>query len=264
MILKYRILMEVSIFSYNVNGLRAAMRRGFVDWLTLASPDILCLQEIKVLPDELDVSVFEKLGYHHFWYPANKRGYSGVAVFSKPRPDFIKLGMDIPEYDFEGRLIRTDYGDVTLLTVYFPSGTSGDLRQSFKMKFLADFSNYVTNLSKERPNIIISGDVNIAHKECDINFPKKHVKMSGFLPEERAWMDQFLNLGFTDTFRVFNTHPGQYSWWTYRANAREKNLGWRMDYFLISNTLVSRLKSAKIHPEAIHSDHCPVSIIMEY
>lgn len=255
--------MEVSFYSFNVNGLRAAIKRGFTDWLLDEKPDILCLQEIKASPDQLDLSFLPDQGYHHYWFPAEKKGYSGVAVFSKLKPDFVKLGMNHPEYDFEGRLIRTDYGDITHLAVYFPSGTSGDMRQAFKMKFLKDFDEYISKLRIERPNIIISGDINIAHKDIDINYPKKHTKMSGFLPEERAWVDQFLAKGFIDSFRVFNHQPEQYSWWTYRANAREKNLGWRIDYHLITDTLKIRLKQASIHADIFQSDHCPVSLILD-
>jgi exodeoxyribonuclease-3 len=255
--------MEISVYSFNVNGLRAAIRHGFTDWLRETRPDILCLQEIKVSPDQIDGHFLTEMGYHQSWFPAVKKGYSGVAVFSKVKPDFVSLGMNYPEYDFEGRLIRSDFGAITHLAVYFPSGTSGDIRQTFKMKFLADFDRYVSELRKMRPNLIISGDVNIAHREIDINFPKKHTKMSGFLPEEREWIDQFLAKGFTDSFRVFNQAPEQYSWWTYRANAREKNLGWRIDYHFISDTLLPTLKIASIHAGVNQSDHCPVSIILD-
>lgn len=255
--------MEISIYSFNVNGLRAAIKRGFIDWLEKTNPDILCLQEIKATPDQIETEFLTDLGYHHLWFPAEKKGYSGVSVFSKMKADFSTLGMNHTAYDFEGRLIRTDFGDITHLAVYFPSGTSGDIRQSFKIKFLQDFTEYIDQLILIRPKIIISGDLNIAHKEIDINFPKKHTKTSGFLPEEREWFDQFLSKGFTDSFRVFNQQAEQYSWWTYRANAREKNLGWRIDYHLISNSLVPQLRNAQIHPEVIQSDHCPVSIILD-
>jgi exodeoxyribonuclease III len=255
--------MEVSFYSFNVNGLRAAIKKGFIDWLIETKPDVLCLQEIKVTPDQIDLDFLSKLGYDHFWFPAIKRGYSGVAVFSKIKPDFVSLGMNYHDYDSEGRILRTDFGNVTHLGVYFPSGTRGDTRQSFKMKFLDDFDQYISALKIIRPNIIISGDINIAHKEIDINFPKKHNKMSGFLPEERTWVDHFLAKGFTDSFRVFHKEGEQYSWWSYRANSREKNLGWRIDYQFITDTLKTKLKSASIHANIVQSDHCPISIVLD-
>src|SRR5208337_2654230 len=200
----------------------------------------------------IDVSVFEKLGYLHYWYPAEKKGYSGTAVLTKIKPDFVKTGVNDPEFDREGRVIRTDFGNITHLATYFPSGTTGDLRQAFKMKFLAYFSGFIRELIKERPNIIVSGDLNIAHTPIDINFPRKHETMSGFLPEERAWMDQFLAIGFVDSFRVFNQQPGQYSWWTNRAQAREKNLGWRIVYHFVTDSLRDKLTSAYMLPEVVH------------
>ncbi len=255
--------METSFYSFNVNGLRAAIKKGFCEWMLEAKPAVLCLQEIKATPNDIDISFLTNLGYHHYWFPAQKKGYSGVAVFTKLKPDFVALGIDNAEHDFEGRVIRTDYGDVTHIATYFPSGTSGDARQAYKMKFLNDFDEYIAKLRTARPNIIISGDINIAHKEIDINHPKKHTKMSGFLPEERAWVDKFLAKGFTDSFRVFNQQPEQYSWWTYRANAREKNLGWRIDYNFITDTLKPRLKQAAIHANVVQSDHCPVSVVLD-
>ena len=254
---------NMKIFSFNVNGLRAAINKGFADWLANIQPDILSLQEIKATPDQVDTSFLDKLGYHHFWFPSEKKGYSGVALFTKVKPDNIVYGMDNSFYDSEGRLIRSDYGNITLLSTYFPSGTSGEVRQEIKMKFLDTFEKYVLDLRKDRPNIIIAGDVNIAHKETDINYPKKHVKMSGFLPEERAWMDRFLAKGFIDAYRVFHNEPEKYSWWTYRAGAREKNLGWRIDYHFISKELLPRLKDADIHADVYQSDHCPVSMEIE-
>jgi exodeoxyribonuclease-3 len=246
--------------SFNVNGIRAAISKGFAEWLAKTQPDILSLQEIKATPDQVDTAFLDQLGYHHYWFPAEKKGYSGVAVFTKIKPDNIVYGMGNKLYDSEGRFIRSDYKDITLLSTYFPSGTSGDERQAIKMQFLDELDKYVAELRKERPNIIIAGDVNIAHKEIDINHPKRHVKMSGFLPEERAWVDQFLAKGFMDTYRVFHSEPEKYSWWTYRAGAREKNLGWRIDYHFISESLMPRLKGAEIHAEVNMSDHCPVSV----
>lgn len=252
--------MLIKLVSYNVNGLRSALSKGLMDWIDNFQPDIICLQEIKATKDQIDSSLLSNRGYHHYWFPAEKKGYSGVALFSKIKPSNVVYGMNNPLYDFEGRLIRSDFEDVTHLAVYFPSGTSGEMRQKFKMKFLEDFSDYIDELLKVRPNLIISGDLNIAHKEVDINFPEKHHNMSGFLPEERAWVDKFLAKGFVDTFRIFNQSAEQYSWWTYRAQARLRNIGWRIDYNLVSQTMVSRIHSANIHPDILHSDHCPVSI----
>jgi exodeoxyribonuclease-3 len=250
----------MTIFSFNVNGIRAAINKGFYEWFDTIKPDVLCLQEIKASPDQFDTEFFDKRGYKHYWFPAEKKGYSGVALISKIKPDFLEKGIRMPVYDSEGRIIRADFGDITIICAYFPSGTSGDDRQAVKMKFLTDIQQYLLNLKKIRPNLIISGDYNIAHKEIDINHPKKHVKMSGFLPEERAWFDQFLAKGFIDSFREFNHQSEQYSWWTYRASAREKNLGWRIDYHIVSEPLKNRLKGAAIHSDIFQSDHCPVSV----
>jgi exodeoxyribonuclease-3 len=252
-----------TIYSYNVNGLRAAMNKGFDAWLKEAQPDVLCLQEIKVQVEQVDTSVFDRLGYRQYWYPAQKPGYSGVALFCKDRPDKVVYGMGIDKYDDEGRLIRVDLGDITVLSVYFPSGTTGEARQTFKMVFLDDFLQWVENLRKERPNLIISGDYNIAHQDMDINFPRKHDKMSGFLPEERAWLDKYLAHGYVDTFRMFNKEPNRYSWWSYRQNARAKDLGWRIDYHTATDVLVPRIKGASILQNVIHSDHCPVTVTID-
>jgi exodeoxyribonuclease-3 len=248
------------LYSFNVNGIRSALSKGFVDWVVNEQPDLISLQEIKATPAQFDTSVFEKLGYYCFWFPAEKLGYSGVAVLTRQKPQNVFYGMDNKSFDVEGRLIRTDFNDFSVISVYFPSGTSGDSRQQVKMDFLEKFEKYILHLKTEQPNLIISGDLNIAHTEKDINFPKKHIKMSGFLPEEREWFTQFLSKGFIDSFREFNNMPEQYSWWTYRAGARGKNLGWRIDYHLVSKSLKERLVNATIHPEVIMSDHCPVSI----
>ena len=256
--------MNKTIFSYNVNGLRAAVNKGFDGWLKEAQPDILCLQEIKVMPEQMDTSVYDRMGYRQYWFPAQKPGYSGVALFCKDKPDRVVYGMGIDKYDREGRLIRADFGDVSVLSVYIPSGTSGEERQAFKMVFLDDFMQWLENLRKERPNLIISGDYNIAHTDIDINFPKKHQKMSGFLPEERAWVDKYLAHGYVDTFRLFHSEPNVYSWWSYRQQARTKDLGWRIDYHTATNTLTPRIKDASILQHAAHSDHCPVAVTVDF
>ncbi|MBL7896416.1 MAG: exodeoxyribonuclease III [Bacteroidia bacterium] len=252
------------IITYNVNGIRAAMGKGLIDWMRAAKPDILCVQEIKAYPEQVGVFEFEELGYHHYWYPAQKKGYSGVAIFSKIEPDKVEYGCGIKEYDDEGRFIRADYGDISVVSAYHPSGSSGDERQAFKMKWLADFQDYVNKLQKKRPKLILSGDYNICHKAIDIHNPVSNANTSGFLPEEREWMEQFINSGFIDSFRYFNQSPHQYSWWSYRANARAKNLGWRIDYNMVTKNLEKNLKRSIILPEAMHSDHCPVLLEIDF
>jgi exodeoxyribonuclease-3 len=255
---------KMKIFSYNVNGIRAAMTKGLVNWLEVESPDIICLQETKASPEQIDLLTFETMGYSHYWYSAKKKGYSGVAIFSKIKPKAISMGMNIGKYDDEGRILMADFHDFTLLSIYFPSGTTGDIRQKFKMQFLHDLSLYIKKLLKEKPNLVLSGDYNICHKPIDINFPNKHTKMSGFLPEEREWMDSFLALGFIDSFREFNSKPDQYSWWSYRAGSRAKNLGWRIDYHMVSIPLRSKLVNAGIMQKVNHSDHCPVWVELDF
>jgi exodeoxyribonuclease-3 len=234
------------------------MGKGLINWMDQEQPDVLCIQEIKASPEQVGVFELEEMGYHHYWYPAQKKGYSGVAIFSKQEPKKVTYGCGIKEYDFEGRILLADFQDVTVMSVYHPSGSSGDDRQAFKMKWLADYQEYINDLKKSRKNLILSGDFNICHKAIDIHNPISNAKTSGFLPEEREWMENFIQSGFIDTFRFFDPSPHQYSWWSYRANSREKNLGWRIDYNLASKNLEKRLKSASILPNAMHSDHCPV------
>ncbi|MDP1799815.1 MAG: exodeoxyribonuclease III [Bacteroidota bacterium] len=251
------------IITYNVNGIRAAMGHGLLDWIRATNPDVLCLQEVKATPEQVGVFEFEELGYHHYWYPAQKKGYSGVAIFSKKEPKNIVYGCGIKHYDDEGRVLRIDFDDVSIMSVYHPSGSSGDLRQSFKMKWLSDFNHYISELRKTHKNLILCGDFNICHKAIDIHNPKSNANTSGFLPEEREWMEQFINTGFIDTFRHFNQEPHQYSWWSYRAGSRSKNLGWRIDYNLASDNLAARLRRSVILADAVHSDHCPVLLEIE-
>ncbi len=248
----------MKIITYNVNGIRAAMSKGFVNWIKAAQPDVICLQEIKASPEQVGVFEFEELGYHHYWYPAQKKGYSGVAIFSKTKPNHVEYGCGIKAYDDEGRILRADFDEVSIMSVYHPSGSSGEERQAFKMKWLADYHNYINNLKKEKTNLILSGDFNICHKAIDIHNPKSNANTSGFLPEEREWMEQFINSGFIDSFRYFNQDPHHYTWWSYRAGARGKNLGWRIDYNLVSENIKNKLKGSVILPQAMHSDHCPV------
>lgn len=251
------------VITYNVNGIRAAMNKDLVGWLKASNPDVLCLQEVKATPDQVNIAEFEALGYYLYWYPAQKKGYSGVAIFSKIKPKHVEYGCGIDAYDFEGRVIRADFDTCSVMSVYHPSGSSGDERQAFKMRWLADFQIYIDDLKTKIPNLILCGDYNICHKPIDIHNPKSNANTSGFLPEEREWMEKFLQSGFTDSFRHFNNEPHQYSWWSYRAGSRGKNLGWRIDYNLVSNHLNDKLKRAVILPDAIHSDHCPVLLEIE-
>ena len=252
----------MKIITYNLNGIRAAMSKGLIDWISQVSPDVLCVQEIKANPDQVGVFEFQELGYHHYWYPAQKKGYSGVANFTKQKPKHIEYGCGIKEYDDEGRILRIDFEEFSVMSVYHPSGSSGDLRQAFKMEWLGAFLNYINQLKATYPNLVICGDFNICHKAIDIHNPKSNANTSGFLPEEREWMEQFINSGFVDSFRYFNQEPHQYSWWSYRAGSRAKNLGWRIDYNFVTDNLKNRISRSVILPSAIHSDHCPVLLEM--
>lgn len=246
------------IISYNVNGIRAAINKGFIDFLKEGNFDIVCLQETKARPEQVPVELIEELGYHHHWHSAEKKGYSSVATFSKVAPDKVVTGCGIEDYDREGRIIRTDFGDVTVLNCYFPSGTSGDIRQDFKYKYLDDFYTWIKKLKKTRKKLIIVGDYNIAHTEMDIHNPKSNKNNSGFLPEERAWMTKWFENGFTDAYRFLNPEKVEYSWWSYRANARANNKGWRIDYQSVTDNLKDKLIKSYHLSDAKHSDHCAV------
>lgn len=250
----------MKIISYNVNGIRAAMRKDLIGWVKEVNPDVLCLQETKAQNGQYPIFDFEELGYRTYWYAAKKKGYSGVAIITKKEPDHVEYGMGIDKYDDEGRFIRADYGDLSVVSVYHPSGSSGDERQAFKMQWLDDYLDYITELKKTRPNLVLSGDYNICHEAIDIHDPVRNAKVSGFLPEERDWLTKFINSGFYDSFRYFVKEPHHYSWWSYRANARANNKGWRIDYHMVSDPLAVRMESAKIHPDAKHSDHCPIEL----
>ena len=230
------------IISYNVNGIRAAINKEFVKWLKEANPDIVLIQETKAHQEQVDTRLFDEIGYYHYWFSAVKKGYSSLAVLSKEKPDKIEKGIGLEKYDIEGRTMRIDFGDITIINSYFPSGTTGTVRQDYKMEYLADFQTFINQLKKDRPKIIVSGDFNICHKPIDINHPERHKKTSGFLPEEREWVDQFIASGFIDTFREFTKEGGHYTWWSYRNNARERNIGWRLDYFVVDKNFLPNIK----------------------
>ncbi|MEN8187541.1 MAG: exodeoxyribonuclease III [Bacteroidota bacterium] len=254
----------MKIISYNVNGIRAAIKKGFLDWLQAADPDIICIQETKAHKEQLDLNQFTFAGYQHqYWFSAQKRGYSSVAIFSKTEPKHVEYGTGIESMDFEGRNLRLDFDDFSVMSLYLPSGTNDD-RLNFKLNYMAEFQDYVDDLKKEIPNLIICGDYNICHTEIDIHNPKQNKNTSGFLPVERKWLDNFMNSGFIDTFRLLNKEPHNYSWWSYRANARNNNKGWRIDYCLASKPLQNNIKRAFILPEAKHSDHCPIGVEIEF
>lgn len=248
------------ILTYNVNGIRAAMNKGFTQWLQNENPDIVCLQETKAMREQVESQVFEYLGYKQFWFSAEKKGYSGVAIFTKEEPLHVEFGCGNELYDREGRVLRADYNGYSVISVYHPSGSSGEERQEFKMKWLDFFFDYIENLKKKIPNLIICGDYNICHQAIDIHDPVSNKDSSGFLPEERAWMSKFIGSGFIDSFRKFNPNPHEYTWWSYRAAARERNKGWRIDYIMVANPLNERLINSKILQQVHHSDHCPMFI----
>ena len=247
------------IISYNVNGIRSAIKKGFIDWLKTDPADVICLQEIKAAESDIDVKELEALGFHHHWFSAQKKGYSGVAVFTKIKPDAVSTGSGHELSDFEGRVIQLQFGDVRLINAYFPSGTSGDERQAYKYVWLKEMHDYLGLLKKTNPKIILCGDYNIAHKEIDIHDPKGNKKSSGFLPEEREWLENFLGSGWIDTFREFNKDPHHYSWWSQRfPSVRLNNKGWRIDYITVTAPLQKNLLGAGIFPDVKHSDHCPI------
>ena len=250
----------MKIISYNVNGIRAAITKGFLEWLQEENPDVICLQEIKATRDQIPLMEFDSIGYpNHYWYSAEKKGYSGVAIISKTEPKKITYGTGIAHMDKEGRVIRADFDTFSVISLYLPSGTNIE-RLDHKFMFMDDFHAYISELKKEIPNLIICGDYNICHEAIDIHDPIRNKNVSGFLPEERSWLDGFMKNGFVDSFRHFNKTPQQYSWWSYRANARENNKGWRIDYNLVSEPMQNRLTAARILPDVKHSDHCPVVV----
>lgn len=252
----------MKIISYNVNGIRAAINKGFLQWLNSANPDVICLQEIKAMKDQLDLNLFEDIGYkYHYWFSAQKKGYSGVAILSKSEPDHVEYGTGIESMDFEGRNLRADFNSISVMSMYLPSGTN-DARLQHKFEYMDLIHDYLNELRSEFPNLIVCGDYNICHEEIDIHNPKMK-GVSGFLPEEREWLGKFIDSGFIDSFRYLHPKKQEYSWWSYRANARANNKGWRIDYNMVSEPLQEKIKRAVILYEAVHSDHCPILLEIE-
>lgn len=253
----------MKIISYNVNGIRAAINKGFIDWLISADPDVICLQEIKALEEQLDLSLFEDAGYkYNYWFSAQKKGYSGVAIISKTKPNHVEFGTGIESMDFEGRNLRADFDNISVMSMYLPSGTN-DARLQHKFEYMDMIHEYLNELKAETPNLVVCGDYNICHEAIDIHNPKMK-NVSGFLPEEREWLSKFINSGFIDSFRHINPESQQYSWWSYRANARANNKGWRLDYAMVTEALQENIKRAVILTEAVHSDHCPILLEIEH
>ena len=250
----------IRVLSWNVNGLRAALKKGFLDWLTRESPDILCLQETKAAPDQLPDSLLNIEGYTSYFSSAERKGYSGVGLYTKEKPDQVNYGFGIETFDYEGRTIVADYRDFVLLNVYFPNGKSSTERLDYKMRFYDAFLGFMDQIKSGGRNVVLCGDVNTAHKEIDLARPRENKDISGFLPEERAWVDKLLSHGYVDTFRMFNDKPDQYTYWDQMSRARERNVGWRIDYFFVDEGFTNRVTGGYIFPEVMGSDHCPVGI----
>ena len=248
------------ILSWNVNGVRAVVKKGFFDWLELETPDVLCLQEIKARTEDLEESILKPAGYHAVWNPAVRKGYSGVAIFTKKKPKDTHKGIGVERFDIEGRVIRVEFEDFDLLNVYFPNGTSGSERLLYKMEFYEAFLDYCEQLRAEGKELVITGDVNTAHKAIDLKNAKANEKNSGFLPEERAWVDKLISYGYVDSFRTFHSEPDHYTWWSYRFNVRAKNVGWRIDYFFVTEKLMAKVKDSFIQSDVRGSAHCPLGL----
>ena len=254
----------MKIISYNVNGIRAAIKKGFIEWLVDESPDIICLQEIKALKEQLDLDLFINAGYkYNYWFSANKKGYSGVAILSKTKPNHVEYGTGIKSMDFEGRNIRADFDNFSVMSLYLPSGTNL-LRLDHKLNYMKMFKEYIDELKPSLNKLIIVGDYNICHKAIDIHDPVRNKNVSGFLPVERTWLDSFISSGFVDSFREINDSKGMYSWWSYRANSRQNNKGWRIDYAMVTENLKYNILDARILSQVKHSDHCPILVNLKF
>lgn len=254
----------LTLYSWNVNGLRAAQRKGFLDWLHETQPDILSVQETKCHPDQLDEALRQPEGYHTYWSSAEKKGYSGVALYSRREPKSVRIGLGIAEYDREGRTIVADYDDFVLIAAYFPNGSRDHSRVPYKMAYKADFLDFCNELRASGRRVVFCGDVNTAHQAIDLARPRQNQNTTGFLPEERAWIDLVEAQGYVDTFRALNPElAGAYSWWSYIGGARSRNVGWRLDYFFVSDDLLPAVHDAAIHADILGSDHCPVSLTLQ-
>ena len=253
----------MKIISYNVNGIRAAINKGFIDWLSESNVDIICIQETKANREQVETNLLDKIGYHNYWFSAQKKGYSGVAIFSRIKPNKVICGTNINHIDFEGRVIQADYNNFSVISLYLPSGTNID-RLEYKFKFMRDFQEYIDDLKRRYSKLVICGDYNICHKEIDIHDPIRNKNVSGFLPEERRWLDKFITNGFIDSFRHLNSEPHNYSWWSYRANSRANNKGWRIDYALVTKSLIKNIDNSFILNSVEHSDHCPIGVELKF
>ena len=253
----------MKLYSWNVNGIRAAERKGFLDWLDQFQPDVLCLQETKARVEQLGSSLIKDHGYHTYWHSAQKAGYSGVATFCKEEPYFIQEGLGIDRFDAEGRVLITEHENFLLYNIYFPNGQKDDTRLNYKLDFYDELLPIVNDQVENGNNVIITGDWNTAHNTIDLARPKENEKTSGFMPIERERIDTYVSHGWVDTFRHFHSDSDRYTWWTYRFGARERNIGWRIDYFFVNETFVQQLDDADIHPDIMGSDHCPVSLTLK-
>ena len=252
---------KLVLLSWNVNGIRAAYKKGFVDWFKKENPDILCLQETKAHPDQLTEDLININKYKSYFSSSIvKKGYSGVAIYTKQEPVKVQHGFGIPKFDEEGRIVSAEYTDFILINIYYPNGKASDIRLKYKMDFYDAFLDYADKLVKKGKKLVICGDVNTAHKEIDLARPKENEKISGFLPIEREWMDKFFSHGYVDTFRMFNDQPEQYTWWDQQSRARERNVGWRIDYFFVSENFMKNVNKAFILPDVMGSDHCPIGL----
>jgi len=253
----------MKILSYNVNGIRAALKKDLLSYFKMAEVDVICFQELKAMEEQVDMEEVEALGFKHYWFSAQKKGYSGVGIWSKQEPKHVEYGCGHELFDFEGRVIRADFEDFSVISAYFPSGTTGDVRQDIKYEFLDYFFDYIEDLRSSIPNLIICGDYNICHNAIDIHNPVSNKNSSGFLPEERAWMDKWFENGMVDTLRRFNEGPDLYTWWSYRANARANNKGWRIDYISVTEEMEDKVVASGIDSDAVHSDHAPSWIVLD-
>lgn len=253
----------MKLYSWNVNGFRSVHKKGFLDWVHKENPDVICLQEVKATPAQLPIEMLEIAGYSRSWHPANKRGYSGVAIYSKRHPQVYKLGMGLETFDNEGRVLQAEFEDFVLINAYFPNSQRDHARLGYKLAFCDAMLSHMQRLRRAGKKVLLCGDLNIAHQAIDLKNPKQNEKNAGYLPEERAWFTKLMGEGYVDTFRIFEPSGGHYTWWSYRPTIRERNIGWRLDYFICSPELQTRIKSCVHQPLVMGSDHCPVQLIID-